>query len=149
MSDADESSDGQKANIRLPDSTVGYCRPPKRTRFKSGQSGNPRGRPRGSRGLKNVVAEVLAEPVTIREGEKTRRVPLLKAMVKANSLKAAQGNTSAFNAVVSLAIKTEKLEDSDANAASRETLAAEDQDIIREYMKRQPANDCSPGEDEQ
>jgi hypothetical protein len=149
MSDADETSDSQEPEIYPPDPTVGYCRPPKRTRFKSGQSGNPRGRPRGSRGLKNVVAEVLAEPVTIREGEKTRRVPLLKAMVKANSLKAAQGNTSAFNAVASLAIKTEKLEDSDASAASREQLAAEDQDIIREYMKRQPADGSSSNEDEQ
>jgi hypothetical protein len=87
MSYADETSDSQEPEIYPPDPTVGYRRPPKRTRFKSGQSGNLRGRPRGSRGLKNVVAEVLAEPVTIREGEKTRRVSLLKAMVKSNSLK--------------------------------------------------------------
>jgi hypothetical protein len=94
--------------------------------------------------LKSVVAEVFSEPVTIREGEKTRRVSLLKAMIKSNSLKAAQGNTPAFNAVTSLAIKTEKLEDSTAgDAASRQTLAAEDQDIIREYMKRQAAHRTS------
>ena len=147
MSDADDISDGQQPDIRLPDPTVGYRRPPKRTRFKSGQSGNPKGRPKGAQGLKSVVAEVFAEPVTIREGEKTRRVSLFKAMVKSNSLKAAQGNTPAFNAVTSLAIKAEKLEDGDA-AASRETLAAEDQDIIREYMKRQTA-DSVPSEDEQ
>ena len=141
MSDADDISDGQQPDIRLPDPTVGYRRPPKRTRFKSGQSGNPKGRPKGAQGLKSVVAEVFAEPVTIREGEKTRRVSLLKAMVKSNSLKAAQGNTPAFNAVTSLAIKTEKLEDSTAgDAASRQTLAAEDQDIIREYLKRQAAH---------
>ena len=141
MSDADDPSDEQQPDIRLPDPTVGYRRPPKRTRFKSGQSGNPKGRPKGAQGLKSVVAEVFAEPVTIREGEKTRRVSLLKAMVKSNSLKAAQGNTPAFNAVTSLAIKTEKLEDSTAgDAASRQTLAAEDQDIIREYLKRQAAH---------
>ena len=141
MSDADDTSDGQQPDIRLPDPTVGYRRPPKRTRFKSGQSGNPKGRPKGAQGLKSVVAEVFAEPVTIREGEKTRRVSLFKAMVKSNSLKAAQGNTPAFNAVTSLAIKTEKLEDSTAgDAASRQTLAAEDQDIIREYLKRQAAH---------
>lgn len=29
--------------------TVGYGRPPKQTQFKKGQSGNPRGRPRGRR----------------------------------------------------------------------------------------------------
>jgi hypothetical protein len=30
---------------------VGYGRPPQRTRFKSGESGNPRRRPRGSKNL--------------------------------------------------------------------------------------------------
>jgi hypothetical protein len=86
--------------------------------------------------LKTVVQQVLAETVTIREGEKTRRIPMLQAMVKANSLKAAQGNTPAFNAVTSLAIKTEQLEDPDIGVSSRELLAAEDEAIIREYMQR-------------
>ncbi len=31
---------------------VGYCKPPKRTRFQPGQSGNPRGRPKGTKNLK-------------------------------------------------------------------------------------------------
>ncbi len=32
---------------RKDDGKIGYGRPPKHTRFKAGQSGNPKGRPKG------------------------------------------------------------------------------------------------------
>ena len=61
---------------------VGYGEPPKNTRFKPGQSGNPRGRRRGQRNLKTVVQEVLREKITIREGERTRTISRLDAIVR-------------------------------------------------------------------
>ncbi len=47
-------SDGDDAKRRLQlvpprDYEVGYGKPPSRTRFRSGQSGNPRGRPKGTK----------------------------------------------------------------------------------------------------
>jgi len=45
---------------------VGYGRPPVSTRFRKGQSGNPRGRPKGRK--KEVPNDaVLGQTVTIRE----------------------------------------------------------------------------------
>ena len=38
---------------------VGYCRPPEATRFKQGHSGNPKGRPKGSKNLRTLFAEEL------------------------------------------------------------------------------------------
>ena len=38
---------------------VGYGNPPKESRFKKGQSGNQRGRPKGSKNLKTDLAEEL------------------------------------------------------------------------------------------
>ena len=40
---------------------VGNCRPPRSTRFRPGQSGNPRGRPKRARGLSGLVARVSAK----------------------------------------------------------------------------------------
>ncbi len=40
---------------------VGYRKPPKHTRFKPGQSGNPRGRPKGTKNLKTDLIEELGE----------------------------------------------------------------------------------------
>jgi len=38
---------------------VGYGNPPKESRFKKGQSGNRRGRPKGSKNLKTDLTEEL------------------------------------------------------------------------------------------
>ena len=40
---------------------VGYGNPPQHTRFKKGQSGNPRGRPKGTLNLATVLARTLRE----------------------------------------------------------------------------------------
>src|SRR5262245_29021911 len=49
---------------------VGYARPPLHSRFKRGQSGNPKGRPRGSRSVASVLHRILNEKVPAREGDK-------------------------------------------------------------------------------
>lgn len=50
--------------------TTGYGKPPKASRFQSGKSGNPNGRPKGSKNRKTNVTEIASEQhsVTI-EGE--------------------------------------------------------------------------------
>jgi hypothetical protein len=45
---------------------IGYCKPPKHTRFKPGQSGYPSGRPRGRRNLRTAVRDALKEKITMR-----------------------------------------------------------------------------------
>ena len=47
------------------DYDVGYGKPPRHTRFKKGQSGNPRGRPSGSKNLATVLSEALNELVIV------------------------------------------------------------------------------------
>ena len=65
-------------------SRVGYRRPPKETRFKPGQSGNPKGRPRGTRKkakLGNLEA-AFTDPVTIKFRGKKITVPALEALFR-------------------------------------------------------------------
>ena len=52
------------------DFEVGYGKPPRHTRFKTGRSGNPRGRRKGQRNLAAVLREVLRQTVKVKRGEK-------------------------------------------------------------------------------
>ena len=58
---------GKSAN-----SAVGFGKPPEHARFKPGQSGNPKGRPRGRMSSSSVIARLLNEKVTVREGDRIR-----------------------------------------------------------------------------
>ena len=114
---------------------VGYGRPPVHTRFKPGQSGNPRGRPKGHRNAKTIVAKVLDEPVIIREGEKTRRVSNFEAMIQANTLKAIKGDTRALAQMISLLTRTGQLAEAELDPGTAE-LGDEDEAIISEFLRR-------------
>lgn len=75
------------------DYDVGYGRPPEHTRFQKGQSGNPKGRPKGRKNMATVMREVLAQTVTIKQNGKKRRVPFSEAFVHRLVGKALEGTT--------------------------------------------------------
>src|SRR5262245_12533366 len=54
--------------------TVGYGRPPRHTRFKRGQSGNPKGRPKGSKNIRSEVCQILTDPILVKVGGKQCRM---------------------------------------------------------------------------
>ncbi len=64
------------------DCSVGRCKPPIENRFRKGQSGNPKGRPRGSRNASSLWREELDERVAITENGKRRKVTRLAVIVK-------------------------------------------------------------------
>jgi hypothetical protein len=78
------------------DDAVGYCRPPKHTRFKPGQSGNPRGRPKGRKNHATILAEAFNREITIREGDRIRKVTTFEAIVLKIITDAAKGNWRAI-----------------------------------------------------
>ena len=75
---------------------VGYRKPPKTTRFKTGKSGNPKGRPKGSTNLATDLSAELNEQITVREGGQARRVTKQRALIKALTAQALQGDVRAI-----------------------------------------------------
>ena len=63
------------------DEKVGYGRPPKEHQFKSGQSGNPSGGRKGAKSEAAILREILSRKVTIRQGDRARKIPLLEAII--------------------------------------------------------------------
>ncbi len=78
------------------DYEVGYGRPPKRSRFKPGQSGNPKGRPRGRKNIHTILEETLFRLVTITENGRKRKVPAIEALFLSLLRKSLDGDMRAF-----------------------------------------------------
>jgi hypothetical protein len=74
------------------DSKVGYRRPPVNTRFQPGQSGNARGRPKGTANLRSDLRDEMSELIRVREGERNLKVSKQRAMLKALVAKALKGD---------------------------------------------------------
>jgi hypothetical protein len=60
---------------------IGYGKPPKDTQFKKGQSGNPRGRPRGAKNLATLVGEALDQKITVTEQGRRRKISKREAII--------------------------------------------------------------------
>jgi hypothetical protein len=84
------------------DYEVGYGRPPKHSQWKKGQSGNKRGRPKGSQGFSTLIEEELQTLVTITEGGEQKRVRKQQVAVKALVARAMKGDPKAIDKVIEL-----------------------------------------------
>lgn len=72
--------------------TVGYGKPPKDKQFKTGRSGNPKGRPRRSTTFDDDVETELCSAVTVLEGGKRRKMTKRRAIAKQHVNKALGGD---------------------------------------------------------
>ncbi|SFQ70562.1 hypothetical protein SAMN05421853_1312 [Roseivivax halotolerans] len=81
---------------------VGYGRPPKATQFKKGQSGNPKGRPKGAKGLIASLRRELEQHIIVREGGRELRISKADATAKQLVNKAMTGDSKAIIELIKL-----------------------------------------------
>jgi len=79
---------------------VGYAKPPKHTRFTKGRSGNPKGRPTGSKNLATMMIEELTQTVAIVENGKRTKIPKIRAAVRQALDRAMVGDFKALQQIV-------------------------------------------------
>jgi hypothetical protein len=113
--------------------SVGYKRPPKASRFKPGQSGNPKGRPPGSRNLKTDLTALLKKPVSIREDGELRQVSRQQAMLLSLFDKALRGDVKAANQIITMLMKMEAPE---AEPPAPPPVTDDDLAIIEGFLRR-------------
>jgi hypothetical protein len=77
---------------RTGDYQVGFGKPPKESQYRKGQSGNPKGRPPGSRNASTLLDEALKERVVVSENGRRRAMTKLEAILKQLVNRAAQGD---------------------------------------------------------
>ena len=114
------------------ENAVGYGKPPKHTQFKAGQSGNRKGRPKGSRNFKTEVLEKLNAPVSITQNGRKKKVSTQRAALELLSAAMFQGDRHAREQFLRLAEKH-----SQPVVGIDDALDPDDQEILDAYVKRQ------------
>ena len=110
---------------------VGYKRPPREHQFRSGQSGNPSGRPKGARNFRSELREELSEVITVHDGDREIQISKQRALIKSVVAAAIEGNQRAAASVLAICVRM--LADADDDEAIER---AEDADIVEAFTKR-------------
>ena len=124
------------------DYKVGFGRPPQEHQFKPGQSGNPRGRPKGTKNYKTDLVEELQEQVLVTEGGRKQKLSKQRAMIKSLVARAVNGDPRAATAVIG---ELHRLALAKAGEGDTEPLNSDDQMILDLFLAgRQPKGDPKP-----
>ena len=116
----------------MPSYKTGYGRPPKARQFKRGHSGNPNGRPPGSRKLATDLAAELSEKITVREDGRSHRISKQRALIKSLMARALQGEVRATAAILALYARVITESADDAN----DQIEPDELQILRRFAPR-------------
>jgi hypothetical protein len=114
---------------------VGFGKPPLERRFRPGQSGNPKGRAKGTKNLRTLLEEELHRSVKVKEDGKARQLTLGQVIAKRVTTQAAGGNLRAAEILLRLTSA------STSNPEEDRPIQSElDRDILERALARRMAS---------
>jgi hypothetical protein len=116
-----------------------YRKPPVHTRFKKGQSGNPRGRP--AKNLPALLATALNEKVTITENGKRRQVTKREAVIAQLVNKSASAELRATKMLIDMMRDIEKK--AEPPAGEKSPFSPTDKEVMQQLIARLRRNMCN------
>lgn len=117
------------------DYAIGYGKPPASTRFKPGQSGNPKGKQKGSRSFKTTIDAIFNEKIKVNTPRGVKKMTKLEAAIHKSMNNALMGDRKALDQVLRMA-REAGLADGVAetlDALAMQHLNAEDVLILERY----------------
>ena len=123
-----------------PTGVVGYGKPPAKTQFKKGISGNPRGRPAGSPNVALAIKEAFTAPITIRRGNETYRVSTLEALSHKQLEQGLKGDHRAILAILKMAKEIGLLEEPEPPEIDLRKLTDDELEQLDQLQKKMLIN---------
>lgn len=123
---------------KASDYEVGYGRPPKKSQFKPGQSGNPRGRPKRKKTVGELVEREFARKVAITEGGAEKRVTKLELLIRRLTNDAIKGSNPSAKLLIDLLAAEQDSEAALSDGPDLTVLDAEDQALLARHLQPDP-----------
>ncbi|WP_018409329.1 DUF5681 domain-containing protein [Methylocystis rosea] len=120
--------------------SVGYGRPPQQTRFQPGRSGNPKGRPKGSRSVGAILQHIIRQKIAVTENGKTRWMSTLEVMFRRLVRDALRSDARAMKLLLSL---VDRYCNSPESALPLGDVLAEDRSILAQYLSELAESDSA------
>jgi len=118
------------------DYAVGYGKPPRHSGFQKGRSGNPKGRPKGSKNFATLLTEALDEKVQVTEDGRRRRIAKRELVIKQLVNKSAAADLRAIKQLTDIVQGIEWRTGAAHPPPSPQAFTAADEEVIAELRKR-------------
>jgi hypothetical protein len=126
------SSPRKPADSKSPiDYEVGFRRPPVATRFKPGNKGNPKGRPKKRQTVGQIIEGSLMTKVTVVENGRSKTMTAEEVIIRKLTLDAAGGDKRAIQTLFSL---RDRYQDSSETTLDTTDLQSDDRKILDDYF---------------
>jgi hypothetical protein len=117
-------------NKKTDSAPVGYKQPPTHLQFQPGQSGNPNGRPKGTRNFKSDLRDELSETISFREGNREVSISKQRALIKRLVASAIDGDPRSIATLMSFCARAFGEDNDD------QQQAPEDREIVQAFKRR-------------
>ena len=131
MDELDEIKDEMKE-----DDEVGYGKPPTKNQFVKGKSGNPKGRPKGSKNMQTTVRNLLDELVVVKANGRATKMSNTEALLRRLINQAHSGDRFATRELLNLRIRYDNPEQLEVASPERQRQNAASLESLMRRLKR-------------
>jgi len=118
------------------DYEIGRGKPPRHAGFQKGRSGNPKGRPKGSKNFATLLTQALDEKIYVTEEGRRRHVTKRELVIKQLVNKSASADLRAIKQLTDIVERVDQRAGASSAPSPAPAFSAADEAVIAELKKR-------------